>query len=249
FSKLINHPENKWPLYFLLLISVLIIFKFHWLLTLIIFGYLSYAISFSIYLDIFYRFPARVAHPILIMCASFVILLIFHLWSHKFPAKNTNHSILATTFILGVFWFLFNIGMHHNISKNTAFELSLNRLQSAYQGKILYIPPLVLQWEKMDPLKRYHFNFQMISAGGTDTFSPSFYKSLEKLGVKKGYEMIPALINNPNAYVIEMKTNPYCVTHDMMENDNLKCRAVVIEQLPNGRVILKLKPKRTSLWK
>ena len=248
FSKLVTHPENKWPIYFLFLICVLIIFKFYWFLTLITLCYLSYAVSVSIYLEIFYRFPARIAHPILLMCTSFVILLIFHLWADKFPVKNNN--LLATTFILGIFWFLFNIGMRHNISTNMAFNLSLNRLQSAYQGKILYIPPIVLQWEKMDPLKRYHFNFhKMVYAGGTGTFSPSFYKELETLGVKKGYEMIPALINNPNAYVIAMKNHHYCMTSDMMENDNLKCKAVVVDQLPNDRVILKLKPKRTSLWK
>jgi hypothetical protein len=249
-SQLINHPENQWHLYFLLLICVLIIFKFYWLLALITFCYLTYAISLSIYLDIFYRFPNRIAHPLLLMCASFVIFLIFHLWTHKFPPKNTNHKILVTTFILSIFWFLFNIGIYHNIVTNPAFKLSLNRLQSAYQGKILYLPPLTVQWEKMDPLKKYHFNFhKIIHAGGTGTFSPIFYHELENLGVKKGYEMIPALINNPNAYVIAMSQHDYCMTPDIMENDNLKCKAVVIEQLPNGRVILKLKPKRTSLWK
>ncbi|RKZ53881.1 MAG: hypothetical protein DRR16_00725 [Candidatus Parabeggiatoa sp. nov. 3] len=241
-GELIKHPDIKWHIYFLLLISMLIIFKFYWFIVLAILCYLSYAISVCIYLDIFYRFPVRIAHPILLICASFVILLIFHLWSHKFTTKNT-HGIFVTTFIIGVFWFLFNIGIHHNISTNIAFKLSLNRLQSAYQGKILYIPPNVLRWEKMDPLKRYHFNFhKIVYAGGTGTFSPGFYNELEKLGVKKGYEMIPALINNPNAYIVETKTNPYCVP-PFMENYNLECDGVIIEQLPNDRVVIKLNPK------
>ncbi|EDN65982.1 hypothetical protein BGP_5150 [Beggiatoa sp. PS] len=67
---------------------------------------------------------------------------------------------------------------------------------------------------------------------------------MEKLGVKKGYEMIPALINNPNAYIVEMK-RPYCVTPDIMENYNLECDGVIIEQLPNDRVVIKLSPKHT----
>jgi hypothetical protein len=96
----------------------------------------------------------------------------------------------------------------------------------------------------MDPLKRYHFNFhKIVYAGGTGTFSPGFYNELEKLGVKKGYEMIPALINNPNAYIVETKTNPYCVTPYIMENYNLECDGVIIELLPNDRVIIKLNPK------
>ncbi len=54
--------------------------------------------------------------------------------------------------------------------------------------------------------------------------------------------MIPALINNPNAYIVETKTNPYCVP-PFMENYNLECDGVIIEQLPNDRVVIKLNPK------
>jgi len=251
-SKLINHSENKWHFYFLLLISVLIIFRFYWFLVLITLGYLAYAISLSIYLDIFYRFPVRIAHPILLMGTSFVILLIFQLWSHKFLIKNTHHSILATTFVVGVFWFFSHIGMHHNFSTNMAFQLSLSRLQSLYKGKVFFIQPAYgLEWQYMDPLKKYHLNFEMIP-NGTGTFSPRFYNSLEKLRIKKGYEIIPFLINNPNAYIIAKSKNGYFMTlflDYIMENYHIKCRVILIDQLANGSVILKLKPKYTSLWK
>jgi len=243
-SKFINHPENKWHLYFLLLIYVLIIFKFYWFLILITLGYLFYAISFSIYLDIFHRFPARIAHPILLMSASFVILLIFQ-WSAKFPTQNTHHSFLATIFVVGIFWFLFNISMHHRLSTNTAFNLSLNRLQSSYQGKVFLVQPMFgLNWKNMDPLKKYHLSFAIIP-NDTGTFSPRFYNSLGKLGMKKGYEIIQVLMNNPNAYIIAESKDGYFITlllDYIMENYHIKCRVVVIEQLANGRVILKLKP-------
>jgi hypothetical protein len=189
-------------------------------------------------MDIFYRFPTRIGHPILLMCASFVILLIFNLLS-KFPAKNTNHSIFATAFVLGIF--LFNVGMHHNLSSNLIFESSLNKLQSSYQGKILYIPPLVLKWEKMDPLKRYPFNFEMVFGGDTYTFSPHFYKRLEKLGVKKGYEMIPALMNNPNAFVVANDIFVKWLLYYLKKNHNIKGKAIAVERLANGSVVFKLK--------
>ncbi len=239
-SKLLTYNKNQQHIYFLLLISILIIFKFHWFLVLIIFGYISYIFSLSIYMDIFYRFPARIAHPILLMCTSFIILLKFNVFSNKFPPRNRNMAIFA----IGIFLFLFNIVIHHNIPQKDYFNSSINKLQSLYKGKILYIPPLVFKWEDMDPLKRYYFNFHMIHFGGTNTFSPSFYKSLEKMEVKKGYEMMFALINNPDAYIIINKKNSKLIKfilNYIMENYNIKCKAYVVDKLSNGKLILKLK--------
>ncbi|MEK8019392.1 MAG: hypothetical protein VSS75_021175 [Candidatus Parabeggiatoa sp.] len=230
---------NKWYFYLLFLIAILIIFKFHPLTLSVLFFYILYVILVSVYLDTFYRFPERIAHPILLMSIIFY-LLIFNFLSSKSSMKKTHYNLFVACFIFGIFGLLFNINMRS--TTDVFFKSSFNRLQFAYQGKILYIPPLALQWEKMDPLKRYHFNFhQIVYAGGTNTFSPGFYNELKRLGVKKGYELIPALINNPNAYVIAMSKNQYCSPPDY----NLKCKAVVIEQLPNGRLILKLKPKHT----
>ncbi|MEK8019393.1 MAG: hypothetical protein VSS75_021180 [Candidatus Parabeggiatoa sp.] len=245
--KLIYYSGNKWHFYLLLLTGILVIFRFHLGTLSVVFCYLLYAISVSVYLDIFYRFPTRIGHPILLMCTIFLIFLIFKFFSGKFSKKNTYYNLLVAIFSFGILGFLFSTGMRHNLTTDVLFKSSFNRLQSAYQGKILYIPPLALQWEKMDPLKRYHFNFhQIVYAGGTSTFSPGFYNELEKLGVKKGYELIPDLVNNPNAYVIAMSKNQFCSTSDY----NLKCKAVVIEQLPNGHLILKLKSKGVieSAW-
>ncbi|RKZ53882.1 MAG: hypothetical protein DRR16_00720 [Candidatus Parabeggiatoa sp. nov. 3] len=245
-KRLIKH-HIQWSVFLILFIAMLIVFKFYWFIVSIIFCYLFYAISFSVYMDIFYRFPDRIAFPILLMCASFIILLIFHLLPPKFSTKNTNHRIFVATFIFSVLWFLFNIGIYQNLSPNTAFQLSLNKLQSLYKEKIFFFvhPAFGLKLENLDPLKKYHLNFEMIP-NGTGTFSPRFYNSLEKLGIKTGYEIIPVLINNPNAYIIApSKKNDFLTLflNYIMANYQIKCKVVLIDQLANGSVILKLKPK------
>ncbi len=245
-NELINKYDNKWYIYFLLLISILVIYEFSWFAITITFCYLLYVISGSVYLDIFYRFPPRIGYPIFLMATIFVILLIFSLLSQKYSAKNANHKIFVTTFILGIFLFLFNIGVYHKLSTNLPIKLSINKLQSSlYQGKIFYVQPSDgLTLEKIDPLTRYHFNFELIVTG-TNFFSPFFYKQLEKLGVNKGYNMIPAMMNNPNAFVIAKKNSNFMklLINYMEENHQIKCKAIAVDRLANGSIIYKLQSK------
>ncbi|EDN66374.1 hypothetical protein BGP_5680 [Beggiatoa sp. PS] len=181
------------------------------------------------------------------MCTIFLIFLIFHFLSGKFSKKNTHYNLFVAIFTVGIFWFLFNTGMRHNLTTDSSFKSSFNRLQSAYQGKIVYLPPLAFQWEKMDPLKRYHFNFHMITAGGTNTFSPSFYNSLEKLGVKKGYEMMPAMVNNSSVFVVADSAFMKWLSNYLKKSHNINCKTVMVDRLANGRTVFKLRKKYIAI--
>jgi hypothetical protein len=245
-NELLNKYDYKWYVYFLLLVFILVIYEFSWFALVITCCYLLYVISGSVYLDIFYRFPPRIGYPIFLMVTSFVILLIFSLLPQKSSAKNTNHNIFVTTFTLGIFLLLLNININvfHKFSTNLPFKLSINRLQSSlYQGKIFYVQPVEgLRLEKMDPLTRYHFNFELIVTA-TNFFSPFFYKQLEKLGVKEGYNMIPAMINNPNAFVIVKKNSTFMklLLNYIEENHQIKCKAIAVDRLANGSIVYKLR--------
>jgi len=258
FSKISDlFKEYKWHVYFLLLVSILIIYEFSWLTGTVIIFYLLYIISGTVYMEIFYRFPTRIGWPVFLMVTSFMVYLTFNLLPLKFSTKKTSisfyhGSVIAAFNILGIFLvFFFNVNMQHRYhnantkySTNLPFTLTFNQLSSPlYQEKILYYQPVSgLKLDKMDPLISYHFNSKLIITG-TNAFSPYFYKSLEKLGVKKGYEMIPAMINNPNAFIIASSKNNTFIKllfNYIKENHKIECKVVVVDNLANGSVVLKL---------
>lgn len=242
--------ENEYHAPFLTLIFLLIVFKLHWPIVLTTAGYFFYAFSLSIYFAIFHYFPIRIAYPFLMMYASLSILLIFHLWP-EVTEKNTPVRIFITIFLVAPLFILFP-NKYYDYSPNmAAFRLSLERLQSSYEGKIFFTVDAAnsLKWQNLDPLKRYHLNFESIPAG-TTTFSPRFYKILEKRGLKRGHEIPRMLVNNPDAYLIASSPNTKFTTNflNYLEKDyELEYRMTVVEQLANDNLILKLKPKHTQL--
>ena len=245
FSKIYNlFKRYKWHVYFLLLISVLIIYKFSWLTSILLIFYLLYFISITVYMEIFYRFPTRIGWPILLMNVSFLVYLIFQFESKLFQ-KNTYKSSFYHNGIIAIFYTLGSIlifSLPYNIQQRYStilpFTLTFEKLQSSYKGKILYFQPARgLNLEKMNPLNNY--NLELI-ATGTNTFSPLFYRSLEKLGVKKGYEMIPAMVNNSNAFIVGDNSFIRMLINYLKKDHNIKSKAIIVNYLPNGKKVFKL---------
>lgn len=75
-------------------------------------------------------------------------------------------------------------------------------LNHQYAGSIVLQQSIIgLQLENSEPLEATPLYFHPITMVW-DTFSPYFYASLKPLGVKYGYEVIDAMIDNPDAYFV-----------------------------------------------
>jgi hypothetical protein len=79
---------------------------------------------------------------------------------------------------------------------------TLQVLNQDFAGSIVLIKPEGgLPLENQDPLHPIDLRFQPVQLGWS-TFSPRFYAQIGALGARHGYELMDALINHPDAYVL-----------------------------------------------
>lgn len=90
-----------------------------------------------------------------------------------------------------------------------------------------------------DPLKVEHMDFQPIILGW-NIFSPEFYREIAPLGISHGYELMGALVDRPDAYVLG--TEAWC--RDMLDvNKDTAGRAigiVPVRRFEDGTSLFKL---------
>jgi len=75
-------------------------------------------------------------------------------------------------------------------------------LNRDYAGKVILLKPDgALALEMLPPLESYRLRFRPIDLGW-NTFSPLFYQQIGALGIQNGYQLVDALVANPDAYLL-----------------------------------------------
>lgn len=77
----------------------------------------------------------------------------------------------------------------------------VDNLNSHFAGSTILLQPHALDLNESNPLKPPELRFQPINLGW-NTFSPRFYQQISTLGIQHGYELIDALVDRPNAYIL-----------------------------------------------
>lgn len=79
---------------------------------------------------------------------------------------------------------------------------------------------------------------------GWNTFSPDFYASLEPLGVSRGSQLLPAMIDRPLAFVVHRYEQRELLEIFMSETYGLECRLAAKRELENGSIVSTLRSTR-----
>lgn len=199
-----------------------------------------YCIALSSYMYLFFVYGDRTETPF-VTGFGFCSLLISGAIAAR-DGDGKSRALLPATLIGALlicassYWVLRpNIGSQEKqIEAAVETRQELEVLNRDFSGKIILMKPTgSLALQKLDPLETYTVGFQPIYLGW-NTFSPLFYDQIGKLGVEHGYQLVDALIANPDAY--ELGTQQWCYTLLDYASNRSKRRIDVTEvrKFPDG---------------
>ena len=138
--------------------------------------------------------------------------------------------LLICGFIVLIAVINFNFYQNYDKTKIDAkrFDNNINKLNNQYAGDVFIIPGWCLSFQFSDPLKKMPtFDFKKIDGGWTG-FSPRFYQDVKNnLGVERGHEIIPAMIDNNKAFIIA--TDDFLLILSTYIDENYHSRAKLVK--------------------
>lgn len=167
--------------------------------------YFCYAISGMVYLRIFYRFPAHVAHAVFLSVAVWLIYFccLNSKANNRFFQKKAAFTIAALLFFV-----FFAVNFVRYYKDSSALEKKVSVVRQVFVELHLKHPKAVIITTSfellsyLDPLKVYRPSFVLVPMGWK-TFSPFFYDVIgRELGIKYGYEMFRKCVNNQKVFLL-----------------------------------------------
>jgi len=200
--------------------------------------YAAYFMAFAIYMEVFLRFPARVATPMLLI--STVALVFVAIAARRAAARGRGWPTLAAALGLvlcaAFAWYQiekFSVRADNNRALAGVLHESLAACHEL-DAQILLVQPGKggVSREYMDPLRVYAPLPASIPLGWP-IFSPRYYARLEEAGFVNGRDLLLSLVNNEDAYVVGRPWWIGSLTRYLQEEVGESCRAIVVGRLPN----------------
>ena len=169
-------------------------------------SYVVFLVGVPLWMSAHLRFPQRVSLSFYSVAALGVFVYIARALAER-PADapagpaDHRHTLAFTTFALAlVVWgtYLFawlDRDIQTQRDERQVFE---DRVTERHGWVFVYVQHGLVE---LDPLRARPRNYEGLQ-GGWGTFSPTWYDTLDKLGVHRGSEMLGAMLDNPNAYLL-----------------------------------------------
>lgn len=187
------------------LISLLILLRHPWLGTMAL-ATPFYCMVFSTFMSLYFTYTSRTQDPLVTGYGFLALIISYRIATAdgqergKLPVTAALASILLAS--MGAYSILNAEAAvrdnHIGVIRDAQEQLDI--LNHDYAGSVILMDPNGgTPVFKLDPLENHPVLFQPIDLGWS-TFSPLFYQQISKLGVQHGYQLVDALIANPNAY-------------------------------------------------
>ena len=169
-------------------------------------GYLLFLIGVPVWMSAHLRFPQRVSLSFYTVGALGVFVFIARAIADRpddQPQPPTDRRTIAGAAVVAVLllgWARFLYGwLDREIQPFRAERQTFEDRVATRGGFVfIYVQAGVVEF---DPLRARPRDYDGLQ-GGWGTFSFSWYETLEHLGVHRGSEAFPAMVDNPNAYVL-----------------------------------------------
>jgi hypothetical protein len=199
--------------------------------------YACYCFMGSLLLYEYLRFPDRVSAPVYFIVALSVLVCL-----HLAKLAHTEKKLLHKTALIAGLGLLLASGaitLHKNraLAAKAQKPLETIRYLEALQpgSYICYIlrtgDTISTQW--LDPLKVNPLRLPDIGPGWL-IFSPAFYNRLHQLGLHRGSEVLPWMIDNPKAYLVMKKKDKVIVEDFIQQTYHIQAQALPAGHLPSN---------------
>lgn len=201
---------------------------------------LSYFLFLSTYMSIYYRFPIRIAYPILF--SGFLMQLLITV-SRSNPYSTKFLKILAPItliIILKLFISFYTPKYDVKDKEKDIHKNIIETLNSDFKNYVILLQPGAgINFKYETPFKLNHIHFQTINVGW-NTFSPRFYHQINILGIDKGSMIIEKMARCENCMII---ANDYWLEMvlDYSSKKGIKLIPTIIKQIDgyrNGQLYL-----------
>lgn len=208
---------------------------------------LAYYYLLSTYMDNYLRYPRHVAVPAIVMTC--LVLFVCLEFDFKKTVRDWFHKTLAGIVLIGVF---ISIAGLAKLDWDTDKEIVIKRekFYTLYQdfeerlGKNAFIfvrAPLYLDYF-VDPLGDQGPENQISFLNVSSTaYSPAFYQLLGKYGLERGYQVLPWMVDNPDAYFVSgQKFMLDRVRQFILETYSIQVEPEPVHVYPDGLTIYRL---------
>jgi len=222
------------------LISLLILRRQPWLGAVALAAPL-YCIVFSTFMSLYFTYTSRTQDPLVTGYGFLALIICYRVATAggeergKLPVTAALASILMAS--VGAYFILSAevAARDNHVRAIRDAQEQLDTLNRDYAGSVILMAPNGgMPVFKLNPLENHPVFFHPIDLGWS-TFSPLFYQQISKLGVQHGYQLVDALIADPNAY--ELGNRQWCESLlDYASNRSQRHIDVVeVRKLPGDR--------------
>lgn len=167
-----------------------------------------YGLAIGSAMSVFMAFRERTEMPYLVGFGLACLLLGGFLKEHEDHEEGRAHSwslrLACLIACIGVFLALQDLHNDHSkiMREAAATQSELDMINREFKGSTIVLQPDAgLQLASLNPLTVLKLDFNPINLGWS-TFSPRFYQQLGPLGITHGYQLMGALVNRKDAYVL-----------------------------------------------
>lgn len=210
----------------------------------LVLSFFAYGFAIILILILFFRFPERIARPILLMVVLWE-LYVGLCGKYTLEITGVRRKIFYAFAVLlcialGIFAF-YRIKQANDIHRNRQkhYHDRVAALENANAKYFLIEPTIGLQKNAKDPLRVYHHKYEAIPLGW-HIFSPFFYKKLYELDMEYAHQIFPNLVNNKKTFIIGQKKFIKSIIGYLKQTYNLDCKTVIVVILATLPLFFKL---------
>lgn len=214
--------------------------------------YQFYFIGGMAYMAVFYRFPARIGFPLIFLCATNSLYFILKAYVHKRGGLRRHQCLgqrgfwaFAASLVLLLWSANWLVSERVNVTNQSKIFLNNVRRINSLPSEVCVIlePATGVRFEYMDPLQTLNqVILRKIIPLGWAIFSPDFYNSLVMIGVEKGSQVLPEMLNNKDGVFI-VKTSRFKKLIEQLAAEELgvHCYLKKMGDLLDGTAVYQLK--------
>lgn len=166
-----------------------------------------YFVSLTVFMYLMYAYGERVEWPFE-TGIGFAGLLMAGLLAYRQDRIKGRGFLLAACASMGIALVGTGFAVQETLSDQQQVAVTAAQvrhrvygLNKYFAGSVILVQPNSLDLNVLSPLEHVELHFQPINLGW-NTFSPRFYRQISALGIEHGYQLVDALIDRPDTYVL-----------------------------------------------
>lgn len=192
-----------------------------------------YCLSLTVFMYLMYAYGDRVEFPFETGAGFMALLMAGMLARHIGPAKGRGF-LLAACVSLVIALTGMGLSMRDTLDGQQQLAVTATQirhkvygLNKYFAGSVILVGPSSLNLNELSPFEHVELHFHPIDLGW-NTFSPRFYQQIGSLGIEHGYQLVDAMVDRPDTYVLAPRRWCESLVSYASDSDRRKIQVVMV---------------------